>query len=62
MAKKFVYVYYDLDHGDIEVCSSLEKAKAIGSFSWGDEAEWEMIDANEWELGEYCYISKREVR
>ena len=38
---KTVYIYQDLDHGDIEVFDTLEKALAHTDEHWGTEHEWE---------------------
>lgn len=34
-----VYVYYDSDHGDLEVFDSLEKAKAYADKMWPDQKD-----------------------
>ena len=53
-----VYVYVDEDHGDIEVCSTLELAKTLG---WPESEEWDQDSDTLWIRGEYCFIYKREV-
>ncbi len=58
-----VYVYHDADHGNIEVFSTLVKAKAWAKLQWGHKPRWER-SANTWHdlESDYVTISLREIR
>ena len=57
-----VYVYDDADHGDVEVFSSLRKAKAYADKCWpGDMDESWDRQGNCWTRGEYESIRLRVV-
>lgn len=38
---RYVYVYHDADHGDVEVFDSFEKAVAYLRQQWGHKPQWE---------------------
>jgi len=64
MAKsKEVYVYVDLDHSDVQVFSTRQKAIDYRNEQWGDEPEWEK-DEDNWHdlMSDYVTIYKRSIQ
>lgn len=72
--KKSVYVYHDGDHGDIELFTTLEAAKAYTEVQWPcDGADAEELALGRWEgdidahgeitdlWSQYVVIYKREI-
>lgn len=64
--KQIVYVYEDMDHCDIEVFDTYEKALAHFMECWGHEPEWEGSLEKDGEMHDlacdYVTIHKKEVQ
>lgn len=60
---QIVWVYQDMDHGDIEVFSTKEAAKKHAEACWPDDEEgWDEGDSRErLHLGEYVTIFKKKL-
>lgn len=62
--QKFIFVYVDSDHNDIELFSSLAKAKKHAIKEWGTEeetgCEFEQED-DMWHYCDYVNIYKRTI-
>lgn len=63
MKKGKVYVYQDMDYGDVEVFDSLEKAKAHAVEKRGEGRNWEEgIDSWHDKDSDYIHINCCEIK
>ena len=65
--KGIVYVYQDMDHGDVEVFKTLEDAQKHAEKCWPyvedeDWTGWEESSDGQWNYGEYVSIFMKEIQ
>lgn len=65
--EKIIYIYHDMDHGDLEVFDSLKKAKSYGEECWGnigdeDFDKWKECSNTSWSRGEYQRIYMGKIK
>ena len=57
-----LFIYYDMDHGDLQVFKTFEEAEQYRNEQWGGDPEWEDCGDHMHDLvSDYVTIYKREV-